>query len=108
MEAVLSCLLLVVGWKVSRNQKFVNKGLILTYAPAEHATVIAIVVKAPLNFDGVARSICGDRGISPVRGWLIVVDAHPSIITARATSSNFSCGKVGPSRDWLKNSTLRA
>ena len=108
LEAILSSLLLLIGWKIARSEELVNKRLVLADTVGEHATVITVVVNAPPNLDSVTSGVSYNRRVTPVGCRLVVVDADTGIVAARATSADLGFRKVGPGGDGLKNSALGA
>jgi hypothetical protein len=103
LEAVFSCLFLCVCGEVSLSQKFVDNALVLTYSPTEHSSVVPIVVNTPLDIHDLSRGVSDDWGVSPIGCWPIVVNADPSIVATRATSTYLGCSEVWPSGNRLKN-----
>ena len=83
LEAVFSSLLLGLRRKVPRRQKFVNEGLILADAVAEHATMVTIGIEAPLYIHDIARFVGDDRLRTPARTGLVVVDGYAGVVPAR-------------------------
>jgi hypothetical protein len=60
-ETVLGGFLLCLGREISRCQKLINKVLILTDSVAEHASMVPVVVDAPLDIHDLARAISCHR-----------------------------------------------
>lgn len=95
-EAVLGSLLLRFRREIPRRQEPVDEGLVLTDAIAKHASVVTIVVDAPLDVDNLARSVDGDGGCSPVAGGLVVVDGHAGVVAAGPATA-YGCNvEIGP------------
>jgi hypothetical protein len=61
LEAVFGSLFLCVSGEVSWGQKLVDNGLVLTDTPAEHSSMVAIVVNTPLDIHDLARGVRDDR-----------------------------------------------
>lgn len=91
---------------VACSDEFVHEGLVLTDAPAEHAAVVAVVVHAPLDVDGLPGCVGGDGCVTPVCGGVIVVDADASVVAAGTAASNWCGVEIGPRGDGLENGTF--
>lgn len=109
LETVLGGLLLLVGGEIARCEELLDERLILADTVGEHATVVTIVVDAPLDVDGLARRVAGDGRVAPQpSARLVVVDAHAGVVTTGSTAANRSNVKIGPGRDRLENGALGA
>lgn len=84
LEAVLRGLLLLEGGQVVGVEKLVDDGLVLADAVGEHASVVAVVVDAPLDVNDIAGFVCRDRGLAPVGAGLVVVDTYTGVVAAGA------------------------
>jgi len=71
--------------------------------------VVAVVVDAPLDVDGLAGRVLGDRSVAPEAGArLVVVDADAGVVSARSAAAGRGSLEVGPRRDGLEDGALRA
>lgn len=109
MEAVLGSLLLGIRWDIPRSQEFVDECLVLADTPTEHATVVAVVVHAPLHIDDLTWRVGHDRVLSPYTiPGSVVINADAGIVAARTTPTNGCSGKIWPRGDGLENVALGA
>jgi hypothetical protein len=83
-ETVFGGLLLGVGGDVPGDYERGCEGGVFADPVAEHATVVAIVVDAPLDGDDLPGGIGCDGCEAPVAGGVVVVDAHASVVAAGA------------------------
>lgn len=88
-ETVFGRLLFGLCGEIAWGYEFVDESLVLAYTICKHAAVVAVIVDAPLDGDDITRLVCGHGFFAPYRAWLIVVDAHASVIAARAAAANF-------------------
>lgn len=108
LKAILSSLLLRSGWKIARSEELVDKSLVLADTVGEHATVVTVVVNAPLYIDSVASLIGHNRSVTPVGSRLVVVDADTGVVATRTTPADLGLRNVGPCGHGLQNGTLGA
>jgi hypothetical protein len=108
LEAVFSSLLLGISWEVPRGQEFVNKTLVLADAVAEHPAMVSVMINTPLHIDHIASFVGCNRCTSPVRAWLVVVNADTGIVTARTTPADLCGSKIWPRTDRLEDSAFGA
>lgn len=109
MEALLGSLLLGIRWDIPWGQEFVYECLVLADTPTEHATVVAVVVHAPLNINDLACRVGHDRVLSPYTiPGSVVINTDAGIVAARSTPANGCSGKIWPRGDWLENVALGA
>ena len=107
LKAFLSLLLFLLRRNVLWVKKLVHQCLILANAPTKHASMVAIVVNAPLDVNNLASLVSRD-GRTPVWSGLVVVDAHASVVTTWARSSHLSFVKIWERVNWFKNGAFRA
>lgn len=106
LEAILSSLFLRLGREIARSEELVDQLLVLADTVGEHATVVTVVVNAPLDVDSVASSVRHNRRVTPVGRRLVVVDADAGIVAARTASADLGFRNVGPCRHGLQNGAL--
>jgi hypothetical protein len=107
-KAIFSSLLLSFSGDIARIKKLVDNVLVLTDTIGVHASMVAIVVNAPLDIDNLAGLVGGDGFFSPVGAGLVVVDADPGVVAAWARASDFGGVEVWPGCDGLKDGALGA
>jgi hypothetical protein len=107
-EAIFSSLLLSLGGDVVWIEELVDNILILTDTVCVHASMVAVVVNAPLYVNNLTRLVGGDGFFAPVGTGLIVVNADSSVVAARASSPDFGGVKVRPGGDGLQDGALGA
>lgn len=105
-EAVFCSLLFSLGGQVPGRQELVHECLVLADAIAKHATVVAIVVDAPLHINYIAALVGNDRRRSPAGSGLVVVDTDTGVVSAWACAPNLGRVEVGPGRDGLEDGAL--
>lgn len=108
LEAILGGLLLSLGGNIVGVEKLVDNVLVLANAVGVHATMVTVVVDAPLDVNNLARFISSYRLFAPVCTRLVVVNTDSSVIAAWATSSDFGLVEIGPGGDWLQDGAFRA
>lgn len=96
LEAVFRGLLFGIGWEVAGSQELVDEVLVFADAIAEHATMVAVVVNAPLHFNDISCSVCYYGRVTPVGRGLVIVYADASIVTTGTAPSYWSRGEIRP------------
>lgn len=108
LEAVLGSLLLFVGWGVSGSEELVDEGLVLAYTVAEHSSVVAVGVDAPLNVDDLTWLVDHDGCLSPSDTGSVVVDIDTGVEATRTAATNLGGGHIRPCLDGLEDGAFRA
>lgn len=107
-EAIFSSLLLSFGRDVLWVEELVDDILILTYTIGIHASVITIVVHAPLYVNNLTGLVSDDRFFAPVGARLVIVHANSGVITARTCASDFGSVEVWPGSNGFQDGALGA
>lgn len=102
-KAVLGSLLLGIGGQVVGVGEEVHEGLVAADTVGEHATVVAVVVDAPLDFDDLVRRVSGHDRLAPVGAGLVVVNANASVVATRSAATYRGGFNVGPSSDGFED-----
>jgi hypothetical protein len=107
-ETIFSSLLLSLGGDVVWVEKLVDDVLVLTNTVGVHASMVTVVVNAPLDVDNLARLVGGDGFFAPVGTGLVVVDADSGVVAAWSRSSDFGGVEVWPGGDGFQDCALGA
>lgn len=107
-KTIFSGLLLGICWYVSRSQERVDDVLILADSIAEHASMVAVVVETPLNFNSVSGRVGDDWFGAPISAGIVVINADAGIVATWATATDLGGSEVRPRGDRLEDSTLGA